>query len=110
MLVKKAGLLREGIIFLIHLFARAILLSKKLKIEETKANRYSTFKTDIIKVGLVFPLSNFFIDKIAPANIWMSVSCRNCVQTHEPAKSNKVSFSTEMLVQMNQTFRDEEVY
>ena len=33
----KAELLREGIIFLIHLFARAILLMKKLKIEETKA-------------------------------------------------------------------------
>ena len=30
-------LLREGIIFLIHLFARGILLMKKLKIEETKA-------------------------------------------------------------------------
>ena len=33
----KAELLREGIIFLIHLFARAILLMKKLKIKETKA-------------------------------------------------------------------------
>jgi hypothetical protein len=33
----KAELLREGIIFLIHLFARAILLMKKWKIEETKA-------------------------------------------------------------------------
>ena len=33
----KAELLREGIIFLIHLFARAISLMKKLKIEETKA-------------------------------------------------------------------------
>ena len=33
----KAELLPEGIIFLIHLFARAILLMKKLKIEETKA-------------------------------------------------------------------------
>ena len=33
----KAELLQEGIIFLIHLFARAILLVKKLKIEETKA-------------------------------------------------------------------------
>ena len=30
-------LLREGIIFLIHLFAREILLMKKLQIEETKA-------------------------------------------------------------------------
>ena len=33
----KAELLEEGIIFLIHLFTRAILLMKKLKIEETKA-------------------------------------------------------------------------
>ena len=33
----KTELLQEGIIFLIHLFARAILLMKKLKIEETKA-------------------------------------------------------------------------
>ena len=31
-----AELLQEGIIFLIHLFARAILLMKKLKIEEAK--------------------------------------------------------------------------
>ena len=32
------------------------------------------------------------------------------VQTHETEKSNKVSVSTEMLVQMNQTFLDEAVY
>ena len=50
----KAELLREGIIFLIHLFARAILLMKKLKIKETKATKKSSFKTDRIKVGLVF--------------------------------------------------------
>ena len=73
----KAELLREGIIFLIHLFVRAILLMKKLKIEETKATQYSTFETDIIKVGLVFSISNFFITKIALANIWMSFSCSN---------------------------------
>ena len=36
---------------LIHLFARKVLLVKKLEIEETK---YSTFKADIIKVDLVF--------------------------------------------------------
>ena len=36
-MVDKAELLQEGNIFLIHLFARAILLMKKLKIEETKA-------------------------------------------------------------------------
>ena len=33
----KAELLQEGIIFLIHLFARSILLMKKLKIKETEA-------------------------------------------------------------------------
>jgi hypothetical protein len=50
---------------------------KKLKIEETKATQYSTFKTDIIKVGLVFSISNFFINKIALANIWMNFSGSN---------------------------------
>ena len=35
--ITKAELLREGVIFLILLFARAILLMKKLKIEETNA-------------------------------------------------------------------------
>ena len=35
--IAKAELLREGIIFLIHLFARAIFLMKKLKIEENRA-------------------------------------------------------------------------
>ena len=34
----KAKLLREGIIFLVHLFARSILLMKMLKIIKTKAN------------------------------------------------------------------------
>ena len=32
----KAGLQKEGIFFLIHLFARDVLLMKKLEIEETK--------------------------------------------------------------------------
>ena len=40
---------------LTHLFAREVLLVKKLEIEETKTTYYSTFKTDIIKVGLVLP-------------------------------------------------------
>ena len=53
-MICKAELLREGIIFLIHLFARAILSMKKLKIEETKATYCSTFKIDVIKVDLVF--------------------------------------------------------
>ena len=56
---------------LIHLFAREILLVKKLEIEETKTTKYSTFKADKIKVGLVFSISNFFIAKISLANKWM---------------------------------------
>ena len=47
----KAELLQVGIFFLIHLFAQEILLLKKFEIEETKTTQYSTFKTDIIKVG-----------------------------------------------------------
>ena len=35
-LTSKAKLQKEGIFFLIHLFARDILLMKKLEIEETK--------------------------------------------------------------------------
>ena len=50
---------------LIHLFARGVLLVKKLEIEETKT-------TDIIKVGLVFSISNFFITKTSLANKWRS--------------------------------------
>ena len=42
----KAELLQEGIFFLIHLFARDILVMKKLKIEKTKA----TFSISVFKV------------------------------------------------------------
>ena len=59
-LLSKAKLL---LLKLIHLFAREVLLVKKLENEETKTTQYSTFKTDIIKVGLVFSISNFFITK-----------------------------------------------
>ena len=52
---------------LIHLFAREIFLLKKFEIEETKTT-YSTFETDIIKAGLVFLISNFFIAKTSLAN------------------------------------------
>ena len=42
---------------------------KKLEIEKTKPTfNISTFKTDIIKVGLVFSISNFFIAKTSLAN------------------------------------------
>ena len=55
----------------IHLFARGVLLIKKLEIEETKTAQLSTFKTDILKVSFVFSISNFFIAKTFLANKWM---------------------------------------
>ena len=67
----KAELLQVDILFLIHLFAGEILLLKMLEIEETKTTQYTTFKTDIIKVSLVFSISNFSISKISHANKWM---------------------------------------
>ena len=51
---------------------------KKLEIEKTKPTFIiSTFKTDIIKVGLVFSISNFFIAKTSLANNWRSFSSSN---------------------------------
>ena len=48
---------------------------KKLEIVKTKPTfTISTFKTDIIKVGLVFSISNFFIAKKSLANNWRSFS------------------------------------
>ena len=76
-LCNKAELLQEGIIFLIHLFARAILLMKKLEIEKTKP----TFIISVLKVEyqvvLVSLISNFLTDKTALANKWMSFSSSN---------------------------------
>ena len=46
-----------------YLFAREGLLVKKLEIEETKTTLYSTFKTDIIKAGLVFQFPTFSLLK-----------------------------------------------
>ena len=71
---------------LIHLFAREVLLVKKLEIEETKTTQHSTLETDIIKVGLVFSISNFFISKTSRANKWtrkkylLAVIQLQCVQ------------------------------
>ena len=42
----KAELLQEGIFFLVHLFARDILVMKKLEIEKTKP----TFIISVLKV------------------------------------------------------------
>ena len=71
----KAELLQEGIFFLLQLFARDVLVMKKLEIEKTKPTLIiSTFKTDIIKMGLVFSISNYFIAKTSLANNWRSFS------------------------------------
>ena len=45
-MVHKAELLQEGIFFLTHLFARDVLVMKKLEIEKTKP----TFITSVLKV------------------------------------------------------------
>ena len=56
--IAKAEILREGIIFLIHLFARAILLMKKLKMEKTKP----TFITSVLKVKYWVALHSWFLE------------------------------------------------
>ena len=43
----KVELLQEGIFFLIHLFARDVLVMKKLEIQKTKP---TTFNTSVLKV------------------------------------------------------------
>ena len=66
---------QEGIFFLLHLFVRDVLAMKTLEIEKTKPTFViSTFKTDIVRVGLVFSISNFFIAKTSLANNWRSFS------------------------------------
>ena len=48
---------------------------KKLEIEKTRPTfTISVLKVDIIKVGLVFLISNFFIAKTSLANHWRSFS------------------------------------
>ena len=74
----KAELLQESILFLLHLFARYVLVMKKFEIEKTKPTFIiSTFKTDILRVGLVFSISNCFITKTSLANKWRSFSSSN---------------------------------
>ena len=54
------------------------VLVKKLEIEETKTTWYSTFKTDILRVGLVFSISNFFITKTSLTNKLMRKKIPSC--------------------------------
>ena len=52
---------------------------KKLEIEKTKPTFIiSVLKVDIIKVGLVFSISNFFITKTSLANNWRRKKIPSC--------------------------------
>ena len=59
----KAELLLEGIFFALNFLPWEFLLVKKLEIEKNKTTKYTAFKADIIKVVLVFSISNFFNKK-----------------------------------------------
>ena len=50
---------------------------KKLEIEKTKPTFIISVLKVEYKVGLVFSISNFFINKSSLANNWMSFSCSN---------------------------------
>ena len=52
----KAELLLEGIFFALNFLPWEFLLVKKLEIEKTKTTNYTTFKTDLVKVVLVFSI------------------------------------------------------
>jgi hypothetical protein len=59
----KAELQLEGIFFALNFLPWEFLSVKKLEIEKTKTTKYTTFKTDIIKVILVFSISIFFTNE-----------------------------------------------
>jgi hypothetical protein len=70
----KAELLQEGIFFLIHLFARDVLVMKKLEIQKTIPTFIiSVFKVEY-QVVLVSSISNFFTHNTYLANKWVSGS------------------------------------
>ena len=50
-------------LFALNFFPWEFLLIKKLEIEKTKNTKNTTFKTDIIKVILVFSISKFFTNE-----------------------------------------------
>ena len=59
----KAELPLEGIFFRTQFSSLGIFIKKKLEIKKTKTTWYTTFKTVIIKVVLVFSISNFFTNE-----------------------------------------------
>ena len=59
----KAELQQVGIFFALNFLPWEFLLIKKLEIQKTKTTQNATFKTDILKVVLVFSISNIFTNK-----------------------------------------------
>ena len=59
----KAELPKVGILFALNFLPWEFLFIKKLEMEKTKTTQHTTFKTDIIKVALIFLISNFLTNK-----------------------------------------------
>ena len=60
--------------FALNFFPWELLLIKKLDFEKTKITYCSTFKTDIIKVVLVFLISNFFTNINSQEGNWVWIA------------------------------------
>ena len=73
----KAKLLQEGIFFSYIYLPETFYYWKSWKSKKLRPPSIQLLKTDIIKLGLVFPISNFFINTMPLANKWMSFSCSN---------------------------------
>ena len=88
----KAKLQKECIFFLIRLFARDILVMKKLEIEKTKP----TFTISVLKVEylvvLISFISNFFTNKTSLANKWMSFSSSNLALVAQHSEDDEPIF------------------
>ena len=62
---------------------------------------------DVIKVGLVFSITNFFINEIDLANSWMSFSCSNLAledkkkrSIFDPCSNLKFTLNTQPEIQI----------
>ena len=62
-IVLKLNYRRQVFHFALNFLPWEFLLIKKLDFEKNKIIQYTTFKTDMIKVFLVFSISNFFTNK-----------------------------------------------
>ena len=61
--IGKAELLQVEFYLALNFLPLEFLLMKKLDFEKTKTTYNTSFKTDIIKVVLVFSISNFYCNK-----------------------------------------------